>query len=57
MIWPAPLLVFLYTLFAKGCILDGWAGWSYALQRLLAETMLALELCERKISSRRAPLR
>lgn len=50
MIWPAPLLVFFFTLFVKGCILDGWAGWSYALQRLLAETMLALELCDRKVS-------
>lgn len=52
MMWPAPLLVLLYTLFAKGCILDGWAGWFYALQRLLAETMLALELCERRLSGR-----
>ena len=52
MIWPAPPLVLLYTLFAKGCILDGWAGWSYALQRLLAETMLALELCDRRLSGR-----
>lgn len=55
MMWPAPPLVLLYTLFAKGCILDGWAGWFYALQRLLAETMLALELCERKLSGRTLP--
>jgi glycosyltransferase involved in cell wall biosynthesis len=52
MVWPAPLLVFFYTLFVKGCILDGWPGWFYALQRLLAETMLALELCDRKVSHR-----
>jgi glycosyltransferase involved in cell wall biosynthesis len=52
MIWPAPLLVLVYTLFVKGCILDGWAGWCYALQRLLAETMLALALCDRRLSRR-----
>lgn len=55
MMWPAPPLVLFYTLFAKGCILDGWAGWFYALQRLLAETMLALELCERRLSGRAPP--
>ncbi|MGH6952496.1 MAG: glycosyltransferase family 2 protein [Vitreimonas sp.] len=57
MMWPAPPLVLFYTLFAKGCILDGWAGWSYALQRLTAETMLALELCERRLSGRAAHVR
>ena len=49
MMWPAPFLVFLYTLVVKGCLLDGWPGWFYALQRLLAETMLALALLERRI--------
>lgn len=52
MIWPAPFLVFLYTLFAKGCIIDGWPGWFYAMQRLLAEIMLALELCDRRLRPR-----
>jgi hypothetical protein len=37
------MLVFLYALFIKGCVLDGWRGWFYALQRLLAETMIALK--------------
>jgi glycosyltransferase involved in cell wall biosynthesis len=46
--WPAPILVLLYTLFAKGCILDGWAGWHYALQRLLAEVLTALEVVDRR---------
>ena len=48
MAWPSPILVFLYTLFAKGCILDGWHGWFYVLQRTLAETMIGrtLELAE-----------
>ena len=47
--WPAPVLVALYVLFAKGCILDGWPGWFYMLQRLLAETMLSLELINRRL--------
>jgi glycosyltransferase involved in cell wall biosynthesis len=46
--WPAPFAVFIYTLFLKGCLLDGWPGWYYALQRLVAETMLALELIDRR---------
>ena len=49
--WPAPLAVFIYALILKGCLLDGWPGWYYALQRLVAETMLALELLERRFRS------
>ena len=45
----APVLVPLHTLFLKGCILDGPAGWHYALQRLLAETMIALEIIDRRL--------
>jgi glycosyltransferase involved in cell wall biosynthesis len=47
--WPAPILVFLYVLFAKGALLDGPAGWYYAFQRLLAEVLLALELLDRRL--------
>ena len=47
--WPAPLSVFAYTLFFKGCFLDGWRGWYYALQRLLAETLIALEIIDRRL--------
>jgi glycosyltransferase involved in cell wall biosynthesis len=47
--WPAPLAVFIYALILKGCLLDGWPGWYYALQRLVAETMLALELLDRRL--------
>ena len=36
-------------LLVKGCVLDGWAGWFYALQRLLAETMIALEVIDRRL--------
>ena len=49
MAWPSPILVFLYTLLAKGCILDGWPGWFYVLQRTLAETMIAIELVDRRL--------
>jgi glycosyltransferase involved in cell wall biosynthesis len=47
--WPAPLAVAVYTLFLKGCLLDGWRGWFYALQRVLAETILALEIIDRRL--------
>src|SRR5262249_1359743 len=49
MAWPAPILVFFYTLFAKGCIFSGWAGWYYVLQRVLAETLIALEIVDRDL--------
>jgi hypothetical protein len=45
---PAPIAVLLYVLFVKGCIRDGWPGWYYALQRLFAETLLALEIIDRR---------
>jgi glycosyltransferase involved in cell wall biosynthesis len=48
--WPAPILVFLYVLVAKGALLDGPAGWFYAFQRLFAEVLLALELLDRRLS-------
>ena len=47
--WPAPILVFLYTLFWKRCILDGWSGWLYVLQRSLAEIMIAIEVVDRRL--------
>lgn len=47
--WPAPFAVFIHTLLIKGCLLDGWAGWYYAFQRLLFETMLALEIIDRRL--------
>jgi glycosyltransferase involved in cell wall biosynthesis len=49
MAWPAPAGILFYTLFVKGCILDGWPGWCYALQRLAAETMIALAVVERRL--------
>jgi glycosyltransferase involved in cell wall biosynthesis len=44
----APILAPLYALFVKGGVLDGIAGWQYALQRTYAEILLALHLFERQ---------
>ncbi|HLE63544.1 MAG TPA: glycosyltransferase family 2 protein [Pyrinomonadaceae bacterium] len=49
--WPAPILVFFYVAFVRGCLLDGWAGWFYVLQRVLAEGIIALELIDRRFRS------
>lgn len=40
----APLLVLLYCLILRRGILDGRAGWYYAFQRMLAETLLSIHL-------------
>lgn len=42
----APFIVFIYCLFLKGGIFDGWRGWYYAFQRMLAEILLSLKLIE-----------
>lgn len=49
MAWPAPIASAVYVLFVKGCVLDGWRGWYYALQRVIAEALLALELIEMRM--------
>jgi glycosyltransferase involved in cell wall biosynthesis len=48
--WPAPIAIFFYALIWKGCLFDGWPGWLYVLQRLTAETMIALEVIDRKVA-------
>jgi glycosyltransferase involved in cell wall biosynthesis len=48
--WPAPLVVFVYTLLVKKCLLDGWPGWYYVLQRVLAETLICLEIIDRRLN-------
>jgi hypothetical protein len=53
--WPAPILVFFYTLLFKGCLFDGWPGWYYVLQRTLAEIMIALEIVDRRLCQAQAP--
>lgn len=53
MIWPAAPAAFLYTLFAKRMILDGWPGWFYVLQRTYAELLLSLAMLEKKLTASR----
>lgn len=53
MAWPAPIAAFLYTLIVKNCLFDGWPGWFYGLQRLFAETLLALEIIDRRLRAGR----
>jgi len=52
---PAPILIFLYTLFAKRLFLDGWPGFFYVLQRTLAEVLLSLRLIEARLAGNVPP--
>jgi len=47
----APIIVFLYVLFWKRCVFDGWAGWLYVLQRTLAEMLIAIEVTDRRFQT------
>jgi glycosyltransferase involved in cell wall biosynthesis len=47
--WFAPFAVFIYTLFFRGCLFDGWPGWYYVFQRVFAETLIALEIIDRRL--------
>ncbi len=42
----APFIILFYCLILKGGVLDGWVGWYYAFQRMLAEIILAIRLIE-----------
>lgn len=42
----APLIILAYCLILKGGMLDGWHGWYYAFQRVMAEILLSLRLWE-----------
>ena len=44
----APPIMFLYLLFVRGLILDGWPGWYYVMQRTIAELLLSLRLLTEK---------
>lgn len=48
----APWINLGIVLFAKGIILDGWRGWYYALQRLIAELMISASLIDHDLRSR-----
>jgi len=50
--WILPILVLPYCLIFRRGLLDGWPGWSYSLQRLTAEVMLAILLVERRLKNR-----
>ncbi len=39
--------IFLYCLFGKGLLLEGWPGWYYTLERTVAELILSLVLLRR----------
>lgn len=43
-IFIAPAVMFVYLLFARGLILDGWPGWYYVCQRTIAEMLLSIRL-------------
>lgn len=45
----APILTLFYCLLYKGLLLDGWPGWYYTGQRVLAELMLSLALLDNKL--------
>jgi glycosyltransferase involved in cell wall biosynthesis len=47
----APVAVLIYCLLIRGGVLDGWAGFYYAGQRMLAELLLSLYLIESDFNS------
>jgi glycosyltransferase involved in cell wall biosynthesis len=51
----APLAVPFYCLIVRGGVLDGWAGFYYAFQRMLAELLLSLYLIEHDFNAATAP--
>ena len=51
----APFLVFLHCIVFKRGLLDGKKGLYYALQRMLAETLLAIYLLDRDLIGRQLP--
>lgn len=48
----APFVMLAYCLFVKRAILDGRAGWYYAVQRCVAESILSLYLLQTDLRSR-----
>jgi glycosyltransferase involved in cell wall biosynthesis len=47
----APIAVLVYCLIVRGGALDGWPGFYYALQRMLAESLLSLYLIQRDLQA------
>jgi len=48
----APAAMLFYCLIIRGGVLDGWAGFYYAFQRVLAELMLSLHLIDHDLQVR-----
>jgi glycosyltransferase involved in cell wall biosynthesis len=48
----APLAVMFYCVIIRGGVLDGWPGFYYAFQRMLAELLLALYLIEHDLGKK-----
>lgn len=44
-----PWVILFYCLLVNGCLFDGWAGWYYTLQRVLAEIWLTIRLIENEL--------
>jgi glycosyltransferase involved in cell wall biosynthesis len=53
----APIAVLCYALIARGGVLDGWPGFYYAFQRMLAELLLSLYLIEHDFNAATEPRR
>jgi glycosyltransferase involved in cell wall biosynthesis len=51
----APVAVLFYCLIVRGGVLDGWAGFYYAFQRMLAELLLSLYLIEHDFNAATEP--
>ena len=47
-VFYAPAAMFFYLLLGRGLILDGWRGWFYVGQRVIAECLLSLRLLTMK---------
>ena len=52
-----PPVMLVYCLIVRGGVFDGWAGFYYAFQRALAESMLSLQLIERSFTRDRVHTR
>jgi hypothetical protein len=47
-VFCAPAVMFFYLLLGRGLILDGWRGWFYVMQRVIAECLLSLRILTEK---------
>ncbi|MBE9029823.1 glycosyltransferase family 2 protein [filamentous cyanobacterium LEGE 11480] len=52
----APFVVLVYCLILRGGIFDGWQGWFYAFQRMIAEMILSARLIEAAFKQKSAPV-